>query len=85
MFFVYAISSLERNYINVGLTDTIERRIFEHNSGKNNTRKSYRPFALIYSEECATRIEARARKKNFLSQVQEKKIDSKSRLHWIFV
>ncbi|WP_366518035.1 GIY-YIG nuclease family protein, partial [uncultured Flavobacterium sp.] len=37
MFFVYAISSLERNYIYVGLTDNLERRFFEHNSGRNKT------------------------------------------------
>jgi len=35
MYFIYAISSLERNYIYVGLTDDIERRILEHNGGRN--------------------------------------------------
>jgi putative endonuclease len=48
MFLVFALTGLERNYIYVGLSGTIERRIFEHISGKNNTTKSYRPFAFIY-------------------------------------
>ncbi len=60
-FFVYAIKSLVRNYIYVGLTNSIERRIDEHNRGKNRSTKSYRPFKLIYSEEFETRKEARER------------------------
>jgi putative endonuclease len=61
MYFVYAISSLERNYIYVGLTDNLERRFSEHNSGRNKTTKPYRPFKLLYFEECKTREEARKR------------------------
>lgn len=74
MFYVYAISSLERNYIYVGLTDNLERRLFEHNSGKNKTTKPYGPFKLIYFEECTTRIEARAREKYFKSGVGKEKL-----------
>jgi putative endonuclease len=74
MFYVYALSSLERNYIYVGLTDSIERRFFEHNSGKNKTTKPYRPFKLIYFEECNTRIEARIREKYLKSGVGKEKL-----------
>jgi len=74
MFFVYAISSLERNYIYVGLTDDLERRFFEHNSGRNKTTKPYCPFKLIYFEECATRLEARKREKYFKSGVGKEKL-----------
>jgi len=74
MFYVYTLSSLERNYIYVGLTDNLERRLFEHNSGKNKTTKPYGPFKLIYFEECATRIEARAREKYFKSGVGKEKL-----------
>jgi predicted GIY-YIG superfamily endonuclease len=48
MYYVYAISSLVRNYIYVGLTDNIERRLSEHNTGKNKTTK---PFGSISSKE----------------------------------
>ncbi|UPQ80784.1 GIY-YIG nuclease family protein [Flavobacterium azooxidireducens] len=74
MFFVYAISSLERNYIYVGLTDDLERRFFEHNSGRNKTTKPYKPFKLIYFEEYATRIEARTREKYFKSGIGKEKL-----------
>lgn len=63
MFFVYAIKSNDRNYIYVGLTNNLDRRIEEHNSGKNRTTKPYRPFRLIYSETFSTRSEARIKEK----------------------
>ncbi len=69
MFYVYAISSLNRNYIYVGLTNNIERRHIEHNSGKNRTTRPYLPFKIIYTEEFRTRVEARKREKYFKSGI----------------
>ncbi len=69
MFFVYAIKSIERNYIYVGLTNNLERRIERHNSGQNKTTKPYSPFELIYSEVLDTRIEARKREKYLKSGI----------------
>ncbi|HSL88737.1 MAG TPA: GIY-YIG nuclease family protein [Ignavibacteriaceae bacterium] len=62
-YFVYALSSLLRNYIYVGQTDNIERRFIEHNNGKNKTTRPYRPFKLIYTEEFTSRKEAREKEK----------------------
>jgi putative endonuclease len=61
MFFVYAISSEVRNYIYVGLTNNVERRLEEHNNGENKSTKAYKPFRLIIVEKFETRIEARKR------------------------
>jgi len=61
MYYVYAISSESRSYIYVGLTDNVERRLAEHNGGKNRTTKPYRPFKLIYTESFSSREEARVR------------------------
>jgi len=63
MYFVYAIKSTCRNYYYIGLTDNINRRVNEHNTGKNKTTKPYRPFELIYVEEYESRAEARVREK----------------------
>jgi putative endonuclease len=65
MYFVYAIKSENRNYIYVGLTNNIERRLAEHNGGMNKTTKPYRPFSLIYSEQFETRVEACKKEKLF--------------------
>lgn len=67
MFTVYAIKSNIKNYIYVWMTNNIEKRIKEHNSGYEKTTKPYAPFTLIYTEELATRPEARIREKYFKS------------------
>jgi putative endonuclease len=63
MFYLYAISSLKRNYIYVGLTNNIVRRTQEHNSGYNKTTKPYLPLELIYQKTFDSRAEARAHEK----------------------
>ena len=59
MYTTYAISSLHRNYIYVGLTNNIVNRFNRHQQGQERTTKPYRPFKLIYSQEFKTRLEAR--------------------------
>ena len=74
MYFVYAISSLNRNYIYVGLTSDLESRIDRHNQKRERTTKAYAPFELIYSEAVTTRIEARKREKYFKSGIGREKL-----------
>ncbi|MEQ8628851.1 GIY-YIG nuclease family protein [Ekhidna sp.] len=69
MFYVYAIKSESRNYIYVGLTNNLERRLSEHNGGKNKTTRPYRPFVLIHSEKFNTRIDAREKEKYLKSGI----------------
>jgi len=63
MWYVYALKSVNRNYIYVGLTNNVERRLNEHNKGYNKTTKPYLPFVLIYSESFETRSQARFKEK----------------------
>ena len=63
MFTVYALKSLTRNYIYVGLTNNTKRRFLEHNAGKNKTTRPYRPFKLLHTEQFEKRSEARVREK----------------------
>jgi putative endonuclease len=63
MFTTYAIQSTIRNYIYVGMTDNLERRLDEHNRGKNRSTKAYTPFILIYTKIFETRLEAREHEK----------------------
>ncbi|MEL6924597.1 MAG: GIY-YIG nuclease family protein [Bacteroidota bacterium] len=72
MWFVYAIKSIDHNYIYVGLSNNVERRLMEHNKGYNRSTKAYRPFFIIYTESFATRIEAR-KKEKFLKAGSGKK------------
>ena len=69
MYYVYAIKSLTRNYIYVGLTNNIERRILQHNKGENRTTKAYMPFIMIYSEKFETRNDARTKERYLKSGI----------------
>ena len=69
MFFVYAISSLERNYIYVGLTDNFNSRFIQHNNGHERTTRPFRPFMTLLVDEFETRNEARQREKFFKSGI----------------
>jgi putative endonuclease len=61
MWFVYAIESLTRKYMYVGLTSNVEQRLQRHNEGRERTTRPYRPFRLILCEAYTTRAEARKR------------------------
>ena len=69
MYYVYAIKSTKRNYIYVGLTNNLNRRIEEHNSGYNKTTKPYSPFEVIYFEKLPSRLEARKKEKYLKSGI----------------
>ena len=74
MVWVYAISSLSRNYIYVGVTNDIDARFARHNSGREKTTKPYAPFQLLYTEACANRVVARKREKYWKSVVGKQKL-----------
>ena len=63
MCIVYALRSLSREYIYVGMTNNLKRRMREHNSGLNRTTKPYRPFEILLVEEYENRSLARSREK----------------------
>jgi len=69
MYFVYAIKSILRNYIYVGMSNDLERRLKQHNNGQNKTTKAYSPFILILSEVFETREAARKKEKYFKSGI----------------
>ena len=77
MFYVYAISSLQRTYIYVGITNNFDRRIDEHQKGYNKTTRAYRTFRVILVEKYETRQGARKREKYLKSGVGKEFLKSK--------
>ena len=61
----YVLKSLKDNKLYIGSTNDLDRRIKEHNSGKNKSTKNRRPFELVYKEEFNSTTEARIREKLF--------------------
>jgi len=59
MFIVYAIKSINRNYIYVGLTTELDIRLRRHNNSGNKTTKAYAPFKVIHTKSFNYRKEAR--------------------------
>ncbi|MBI5858651.1 MAG: GIY-YIG nuclease family protein [Sphingobacteriales bacterium] len=80
MIIVYAIKSLSKNYIYVGMTNDVERRLTEHNNGENRSTKAYRPFVLIYCEEFPDRTTARLKEKYLKSGVGKEFLKSLDRV-----
>ena len=60
--FVYVIQSEIDGRLYKGMTQVIASRLVTHNRGKVTSTKAYRPWKLVYQEECRDSIEARARK-----------------------
>ncbi len=69
MYYVYVIVSQSRNYIYVGITNNVQRRVAQHQTGKERTTAPYRPFALVHIEEFQTRMDARNREKYLKSGI----------------
>jgi putative endonuclease len=69
MFYVYVLKSLKRNYIYVGLTNSVDRRFNEHQTEKNKTTKPYSPFKIILIEQFELRSGARKREKYLKSGI----------------
>ena len=68
MYNIYAIASIDKKYVYVGLTANLDQRLARHNKGFEKTTKPYAPFLLIYTEAAKDRIEARIREKYFKSR-----------------
>ena len=74
MVWVYAISSVVRNYIYVGMTKDVDARLARHNKGREKITKPYAPFQFIYTEVCANRVKAREREKYWKSGIGKQKL-----------
>lgn len=61
MVILYVIKSISKNYRYIGITNNLDRRLKQHNTGNNKNTKYYRPFNLIHFEKFPNHKEARKR------------------------
>ena len=66
MFYLYILKLSNGTYYK-GQTEDLEKRIFEHRTGKVQTTRNKLPFKLIHVELCSNRIEVRNLEKYFKS------------------
>lgn len=69
MYIVYILHSISFNRTYTGMTNNLERRLNEHNTGKNKSTKGFVPWRVISKESFSTRTEARNKEKYFKSGV----------------
>ena len=62
---VYVLLSLKDGKFYIGYTNNIERRLDEHNSGKNISTANRRPLELIYYEAHRSKDDAQRRESYF--------------------
>jgi putative endonuclease len=72
MYFVYVLRSVEYGNRYVGSTDSVEKRLKEHNSGRSRYTASRKPWVLVYQESLSTRTEA-IKRELFLKSGQGRK------------
>jgi putative endonuclease len=63
MYIVYVLKSVNLNFTYVGMTDNLERRLYQHNHKLGRSTRPYAPFNLIYTESFDDRASARKREK----------------------
>jgi putative endonuclease len=68
MYHVYGLYSPGYNKIYIGFTSDLEQRLFLHNNPINNCYTSrFKPWIIIYSEECQYKKVAMSREKQLKS------------------
>jgi putative endonuclease len=61
MYYLYILQSLKDDGYYIGITDSIKKRLKEHNAGKTKSLKHRTPFILKYKENYEAKTEARKR------------------------
>ncbi|MBP9869307.1 GIY-YIG nuclease family protein [Patescibacteria group bacterium] len=82
MYFVYVLRSLTDGGWYVGFTEDVDRRLQDHNQGKNVSTKPRRPFVLIYYEAYLNKYDALGREK-FLKSGSGRRFLEKQMRHYL--
>ena len=61
MYYVYVLKSKKNDFIYIGSTPDLKKRVQSHNTGRNQSTKFYVPFKLIYYEAYFDKRDARDR------------------------
>ncbi len=64
-YYVYILSSIPKEFIYVGFTSDLKRRVQEHNSGSEFSTKPFIPFELIHYEAYRNEKDAKRREEYF--------------------
>ena len=80
--YVYLLQSKKTKEWYIGLTKNLQKRILNHNAGKNRSTKHGVPWKIIYCEISLNQKDARAREKYLKSGMGRRYL--KNRLKFFF-
>ena len=66
-FYIYILWSDEFSKTYVGMSENVDQRLIEHNSGKTRSTKPFRPWKVIYKEFAGKTAEARRKEEYYKS------------------
>ena len=82
MWYVYLLQNKDKDWY-TGSTKNLQKRILNHNSGRNKSTKHGLPWKVIYCEICLSQDDARARERYLKSGMGRRYL--KNRLKFFFV
>ena len=62
-YYTYILQSEKDNSLYIGYTSDLKKRAKEHNDGKSQATKPFRPYKLIFYEAFLNRMDAKNREK----------------------
>jgi putative endonuclease len=65
MWYVYVIKSKVADFLYIGSTYDLDRRLSEHNQGKSQSTKAYAPYEIVAFVAVQTEAKARELEKYF--------------------
>ncbi len=73
-YWIYILKSVKYEKTYVGLTNDLNRRLYEHNSGKSIYTNKFKPWEILYTEELQDLKCARIREKYYKSAAGRRRI-----------
>lgn len=61
MYYVYILQSQKDHSLYIGYTTNLEKRVADHNNGKSQATKPFRPYKLIFYEAFLNMRDAKSR------------------------
>ncbi len=74
MHYVYILLNEAKTRTYIGVTDDVEKRLKEHNTGRVKSSNPYRLYKIIHTESFETLSEARQREKFYKSTTGRRRI-----------
>lgn len=74
-YYVYILQSQKNLQLYIGYTSDLKKRFLQHNTGKSQSTRPFRPYTLIYYEAFCNRIDAKQREIYLKSGYGRKSID----------